>query len=229
MSTGAWRWAALGFGLLALATARLALIYPAKAGFAGYALLGGIGAVAALLALCGLAARWRRASRMRKRVAEAAGPRQCRLGDHRRPMARCWTAIRSIAAWRARAKAKAPPPPELALAGEPSSAVLYRLSRDAAEGQAREESFQVMPGLEIVAAVRPLPDKQTVWWFTPRLSASVSPIQPQPARARARRSRPNRVAAAMARAAKRAPISAAMSAICSATRPWAWPLPTRMA
>jgi hypothetical protein len=27
-----------------------------------------------------------------------------------------------------------PPPPELALAGEPSAAVLYRLSRDAAEG-----------------------------------------------------------------------------------------------
>jgi len=48
VSTGAWRWAALGFGLLALATAIVALIYPDKAGFAGYALLGGIGAVAAV-------------------------------------------------------------------------------------------------------------------------------------------------------------------------------------
>ena len=47
--TGAWRWAALGFGLLALAAAAVALIYPDKAGLAGYALLGGIGAVAALL------------------------------------------------------------------------------------------------------------------------------------------------------------------------------------
>ena len=67
------------------------------------------------------------------------------------------------------------PPPELALAGEPSAAVLYRLSRDAAEGRPREESFVVVPGLEIVAAVRPLTDKQTAWWFTPRLAASSSP------------------------------------------------------
>src|SRR6185369_5796357 len=74
---------------------------------------------------------------------------------------------------------EAPPPPELALAGEPSAAVLYRLSRDAAEGRAREESFVVMPGLEIVAAVRPLPEKQTAWWFTPRLAAS-SGSQPVP-------------------------------------------------
>src|SRR6185312_3436113 len=74
---------------------------------------------------------------------------------------------------------EAPPPPELALAGEPSAAVLYRLSRDAAEGRAREESFVVMPGLEIVAAVRPLPEKQTAWWFTPRLAAGTVP-QPRP-------------------------------------------------
>jgi two-component system cell cycle sensor histidine kinase/response regulator CckA len=52
---------------------------------------------------------------------------------------------------------------------------LYRLSRDAVEGRAREESFVVVPGLEIVAAVRPLPDKQAAWWFTPRLAASTSP------------------------------------------------------
>src|SRR5262249_31732546 len=78
--------------------------------------------------------------------------------------------------------ADAPPPPELALMGEPSAAVLYRLSRDAAEGRAREESFVVMPGLELVAAVRPLPDKQTAWWFTPRLASSASS---QPARATA--------------------------------------------
>jgi two-component system cell cycle sensor histidine kinase/response regulator CckA len=70
---------------------------------------------------------------------------------------------------------ESPPPPELALAGEPSAAVLYRLSRDAAEGRAREETFVVVPGLEIVAAVRPLPDHQSAWWFTPRLAASGSP------------------------------------------------------
>ena len=33
----------------------------------------------------------------------------------------------------------------------------------------------MVPGLEIVAAVRPLPDKQAAWWFTPRLAASTSP------------------------------------------------------
>ena len=41
-------------------------------------------------------------------------------------------------------------------------------------GRSREETFQVLPGLEIVAAVRPLPDKQSAWWFTPRLAASSS-------------------------------------------------------
>ncbi|MCX7281361.1 MAG: response regulator, partial [Alphaproteobacteria bacterium] len=70
---------------------------------------------------------------------------------------------------------ESPPPPELALSGEPSAAVLYRLSRDAAEGRAREETFVVVPGLEIVAAVRPLPDRQAAWWFTPRLAASSLP------------------------------------------------------
>ena len=44
------------------------------------------------------------------------------------------------------ATAKPPPPPELALAGEPSAAVLYRLTRGAAEGAAREESFAVGAG-----------------------------------------------------------------------------------
>ena len=92
-----------------------------------------------------------------------------------------------------------PPPPELALAGEPSAAVLYRLSRDAAEGRAREETFVVVPGLEIVAAVRPLPDKQTAWWFTPRLAASTSP-QPVLQRPRDRAGREYRRKPARARA-----------------------------
>src|ERR1051325_5567226 len=60
---------------------------------------------------------------------------------------------------------QAAPPPELALAGEPSAAGLYRLTRAAAEGKAREESFAVSPGIEVVAAVRPLKDAQSAWWF----------------------------------------------------------------
>ena len=178
---GAWRWAALGFVLLALASAGLAVVRPDGVGWAGYALLGGIGAVASLL----LFAVWPRQTMSvadAKRVAEAAsranvawaitGPDGAVLD--------CNPVYRRMAGAKENENA---PPPELALAGEPSSAVLYRLTRDAAEGRAREESFAVVPGLEIVAAVRPLADHQTAWWFTPRLAASTSPqpvLTPQP-------------------------------------------------
>ncbi len=178
VSAGAWRWAALGFGLLALATAGLALVYPDKAGFAGYALLGGIAAVAALL----LYAVWPREGFKIlevKRVAEAAARANVAwaITGPDGAVVDCNPVYRLMAGTR---DGESPTPPELALAGEPSSAVLYRLARDAAEGKAREESFQVMPGLELVAAVRPLKDQQTVWWFTPRLSASVAPIHLMP-------------------------------------------------
>jgi two-component system, cell cycle sensor histidine kinase and response regulator CckA len=174
VSAGAWRWAALGFGALALATTTVALIYPEKAGFAGYALLGGIGGVAALL----LYAVWPREGFKileAKRVAEAAARANVAwaITGPDGAVVDCNPVYRLMAGTR---DGESPTPPELALAGEPSSAVLYRLARDAAEGKAREESFQVMPGLELVAAVRPLKDQQTVWWFTPRLSASVSPV-----------------------------------------------------
>jgi len=182
VSAGAWRWAALGFGLLALATAILALIYPDKAGFAGYALLGGIGAVAALL----FYAVWPREGfriQEAKRVAEAAARANVAwaITSPDGAVVDCNPVYRLMAGTK---DGESPTPPELALAGEPSSAVLYRLARDAAEGKPREESFKVMPGLELVAAVRPLKDQQTVWWFTPRLSSSVSPApmaQPAPA------------------------------------------------
>ncbi|HKD46130.1 MAG TPA: response regulator [Rhizomicrobium sp.] len=183
VSAGAWRWAALGFGLLALATAVLALIYPDKAGFAGYALLGGIGGVAALL----LYAVWPRESFRileAKRVAEAAARANVAwaITGPDGAVVDCNQVYRLMAGTK---DGESPAPPELALAGEPSSAVLYRLARDAAEGKSREESFQVMPGLELVAAVRSLKDQQTVWWFTPRLSASVSPIHNAAPQARA--------------------------------------------
>ena len=184
VSAGAWRWAALGFGALALGSGGVAVLLPDAAGWTGYALLGGIGAVACFL----LYAIWPRPSARiadAKRVAEAASAANV-----------AWAITASDGAvldcnpvYRRMAGAKdgeSAPPPELALAGEPSSAVLYRLSRDAAEGKAREESFVVVPGLEIVAAVRPLADKQTAWWFTPRLAASsapqpvLTPVQPKP-------------------------------------------------
>jgi two-component system, cell cycle sensor histidine kinase and response regulator CckA len=170
---GAWRWAALGFAALALGAAGLAVIAPNAAGWTGYALLGGIGAVASLL----LYAIWPRrgaAIADARRVAEAASAANVAwaITGSDGAVLDCNPVYRRMAGAQ---DGESAPPPELALAGEPSSAVLYRLSRDAAEGKSREETFAVVPGLEIVAAVRPLGDKQTAWWFTPRLAASTSP------------------------------------------------------
>ncbi len=183
MPAGAWRWAALAFSIVALAAAGLALSQPDEAGFAGYALLGGIGAVASLL----LYAVWPREglkTEDAKRVSEAAaranvawvitGPDGAVLD--------CNPVYRRMAGTKDGDSAA---PPELALSGEASSAVLYRLSRDAAEGRPREESFVVMPGLELVAAVRPMKDQRTVWWFTPRLAATTSQPAAAPAAAEA--------------------------------------------
>jgi len=152
------------------------------AGLAGHALLGGIALIAILL----LFAVWPRAGRATQdalRVAEAAAKANVAwaVTGEDGAVLDCNPVYRRMAGV---GDAESAPPPELAIAGEPSAAVLYRLSRDAAEGRAREETFAVLPGLEIVAAVRPLPDKQTAWWFTPRLAASTSP-QPELRRATA--------------------------------------------
>jgi len=173
VAAGAWRWAALVFAALAIACACLAVIAPNAAGWTGYALLGGIGAVTSLL----LYAVWPRqagAVADARRVAEAASAANVAwaITGSDGAVLDCNPVYRRMSGAR---DGESAPPPELALAGEPSSAVLYRLSRDAADGKAREETFTVLPGLEIVAAVRPLQDKQTAWWFTPRLAASTSP------------------------------------------------------
>src|SRR5438067_1115466 len=171
--TGPWRWAALGFVLLALGAAGLTIAAPQVAGLAGYALLGGI-ALVALLFLIAVWPRTARATQDALRVAEAAAKANIAwaITGEGGAVLDCNSVYRRMSGVN---ESESPPPPELALMGEPSAAVLYRLSRDAAEGRAREESFTVVPGLEIVAAVRPLPDNQTAWWFTPRLAASTSP------------------------------------------------------
>src|SRR5580698_3626173 len=127
---GAWRWAALGFVLLALAAAGLALTSPDAVGWAGYALLGGIGAVASLL----LFAVWPRQTMSiadAKRVAEAASRANVAWAITAADGAvmDCNPVYRRMAGAK---EGESAPPPELALAGEVSSAVLYRLSRDAA-------------------------------------------------------------------------------------------------
>jgi two-component system, cell cycle sensor histidine kinase and response regulator CckA len=183
--TGAWRWASLSFVLLALGAAALTIAAPQVAGLAGYALLLGI-AVVAVLFVFAVWPRGGRAAQDALRVAEAAGKANIAwaITGEGGAVLDCNPVYRRMAGV---GENETPPPPELALAGEPSAAVLYRLSRDAAEGRAREETFQVLPGLEIVAAVRPLPDKQSAWWFTPRLAASSSP---QPVLSRAARTAP---------------------------------------
>jgi two-component system cell cycle sensor histidine kinase/response regulator CckA len=174
---GAWRWAAIGFFCLALASAGLAIMSADKAGWAGVMLLAAIGAVACLF----LFAVWPK-DKMNtldaKRVAEAAARANVAWavtgGDG--AVIDCNEVYRKMTG---AAAGEAAPPPELALAGEPSAAVLYRLTRGAAEGTQREESFAVAPGIEIVAAVRPMSNNQTAWWFTPRLAASRAPADPK--------------------------------------------------
>ncbi len=165
---GSWRWVALGFVLLALVAAGLAVAAPDVARWAGVALLCAIMAVGSLF----LYAVWPRESMSAaeaRRIAEAAARANVAwaITGTDGAVLECNEVYRRMAG---AAEGESAPPPELALAGEPSASVLYRLTRGAAEGAAREESFTVAPGLEIVAAVRPLAGGQTTWWFTPRLS-----------------------------------------------------------
>jgi two-component system cell cycle sensor histidine kinase/response regulator CckA len=175
---GRWRWAALGFIVLALAAAVLAVSAPTLAQWAGVALLIGIGAIGGLL----IYAIWQRDTHLgadARLVAEAAARANVAwaITSADGAVLDCNEVYRRMAG----AQGDGAAPPELALAGESSSAVLYRLTRATSEGVAREETFPVAPGLEIVAAVRPLPDKQAVWWFTPRLSpgSRATPAKPE--------------------------------------------------
>jgi PAS domain S-box-containing protein len=166
---GGWRWAALGAFAVALGAAALVVAAPDLAGWAGYILLFGIAALAVLFLL----AIWpRMGARVEgtQRIAEAAGKANVAwaITGEGGAVIDCNPVYRRMAGVKDN---ETPPPPELALSGEPSAAVLYRLARDAGEGRAREESFQVMPGLEIIAAVRPLENGQAAWWFVPRLAA----------------------------------------------------------
>lgn len=172
LPAGGWRWAALFFFLLAVAAGGLAVATPQTAQWAGVALLAGIGTVGCLFAY----AAWPRdtlSAADARRTAEAAARANVAWaitgGDG--AVLDCNDVYRRMSG---AGGDEAPPPPELALAGEASSAVLYRLTRSAADRLAHEEYFTVAPGLEIVAAVRPLAGGQSCWWFTPRLSAEAA-------------------------------------------------------
>lgn len=61
--------------------------------------------------------------------------------------------------------ADAPDPPQLGLRNETAAGPMYRLSRAAHMGAAHQEIFEAMPGRKVVAAVSPLKNGETVWWF----------------------------------------------------------------
>jgi PAS domain S-box-containing protein len=167
---GAWRWAALGFLCLALGAAGLAVVSANWVGWMGAMLLAAIGAVASLFFFAVLPKETLSTADAR-RVAEAAARASIAwaITGSDGAVLDCNEVYRRMTG---ALEGQAAPPPELALAGEPSAAVLYRLTRAAGEGKAREESFTVSPGIEIVSAVRPLSNSQTAWWFAPRLAAS---------------------------------------------------------
>jgi two-component system cell cycle sensor histidine kinase/response regulator CckA len=170
LPAGAWRWAALGFVFLALMAAGLAVAAPEASRWLGLLLLAGIGAVASLF-FYAIWPRERGNSLEARRVAEAAA----RANVAWAVTGADGAVLDCNAAYRRMAGAKdgePAPPPELALGAETSSATLYRLTRSAAAGEAREEVVPTANG-DIAAAVHPLRDGQTAWWFAPRLLQSV--------------------------------------------------------
>ncbi|HEX4533180.1 MAG TPA: ATP-binding protein [Rhizomicrobium sp.] len=167
LPAGTWRWAALACVIVALAASILALTMPTAAGWAGVALVASVGAVASLL-LYGIWPKPALAAEDSRRVSEAAARANVAwaITNADGAVTDCNDVYRRMAGTK---DGDAASPPELALAGEPSASVLYRLTRDAADGKAREETLNIAPQVEIVAAVRPMKDGQTAWWFTPRL------------------------------------------------------------
>ncbi|MGD0864980.1 MAG: ATP-binding protein [Rhizomicrobium sp.] len=167
LPAGAWRWAALGFVLLALMAAGLAVAAPEASRWLGVVLVAGIGVVA-LLFFYGVWPRERFGSLEARRVAEAAARANVAwaVTGSDGAVLDCNDAYRRMSGAK---EGEAAPPPELALGGEASSATLYRLTRSAAAGEAREEIVIAASG-EIAAAVHPLRGGQSAWWFTPRLA-----------------------------------------------------------
>jgi hypothetical protein len=168
LPSGAWRWAASASCFIALA-AGLAIAAPqASAGSAWSWWRDRRYRVPIFLY-----AVWPR-ERLRRLEAKprggSGGARQCRLGRHRQRTAQYSIATTpTVNGRRARAS---PPPPELALAANVIRQTLYRLTRSATRGEAREEIADLGPAAaKSLAAVRPLKDGQTAWWFTPRLGA----------------------------------------------------------
>ncbi len=165
LPAGSWRWVALALIVVALAAAAMALSAPGS-GWLGVLLIAGIGAVGGVF-LYTIWPRANGAALAARQIAEAAARANVAwvVTNREGAVIHCNDAYRRLVNVH---HENAPPPPELALAREPASAMLYRLRRKAAAGQAHEETLEIGDGLQLQAAIRPLSEARTAWWFTPR-------------------------------------------------------------
>jgi two-component system cell cycle sensor histidine kinase/response regulator CckA len=62
----------------------------------------------------------------------------------------------------------APDPPQSSIRSDTAAGPMYRLSRAAHSGVAHQEVFDSAPGQKLTAAVSPLKNGETVWWFIPQ-------------------------------------------------------------
>jgi two-component system cell cycle sensor histidine kinase/response regulator CckA len=164
---GTWRWAAGGLAVLACLAAGLVIALPGQAGWTGLVLLLGLGVVSALI----LFTVWprERVTAEARRIIDAAAHTHIAwaITAADGALLNCNEAYRRLAGATTGGSAA---PPELALAGEISAAMLYRLARNAASGKAHEETVPLSAGLEMAASVRPLKNGETAWWFAPAVS-----------------------------------------------------------
>ena len=172
LPSGSWRWAAVALSIVALATAALVVLAPVASGWLGLGFLVGVGAIAGVM----LYALWPRASVAAvkaRQIADAAARANVAWTVTNRDGAviHCNDAYRRLVGAH---EGQAAPPPHLAFANDSGAATLYRLSRKAGAGKAHEEVFEATGGLELLAAVLPLPHARTAWWFTPRVASRES-------------------------------------------------------
>src|SRR5215469_13175860 len=169
---GSWRWAAIGFMLIALAAAGLAVAAPQTSGWAGLLLIAAIGAVASLFlyslwphaSFRSLDARRIAAAAARSNVAWAVTGTDGAVLD-------CNDAYRRLAG---APPGAVPPSPELALGNPAAAANLYRLTHSAAQRKAHQEEVETHDGATLTGAVQPLRNGETAWWFLPRIERAIA-------------------------------------------------------
>jgi two-component system cell cycle sensor histidine kinase/response regulator CckA len=164
---GPSRLAALGFFVLSLFGAVIAISAPQSARLAGMMLLAAIGIGAFLILALAMPRRSARVEEARRAAAAASASNAAwavTSGDG--SVLDCNAAYRYLAG---AGEGEPPAPPQLAFPGQGPAAALYRLSRAAIEGRAREELFETEQGQRLSAAVQPLRNGEAAWWFASRL------------------------------------------------------------